>query len=647
MKIDAINNYNLYNKPIFMGVKEATAVWEESMPTIQNALKLLGDKNIAILMHGNSFPSAKGEDIGIGSPYTNGAKEFADFFGGLTDKCVLGPWGITNASSKHSPYNSTLESLNPFFINFKYLTTKNGGNLISKKTFDEVVKQNHAEANQVNYEYVENATKKMLDEAYSNYTSRLSRHDSLAIKLCKEFSAFKQTSNGIYMDAIFNALTNEYKTSNFKEWNNLDKCLPILLEKNDKRAIARLNKINKTYETEIDKYMFTQFLAKEHTKMAPLKYVADKQVAIERNDAWKLQDIILDKIGRNDVCLGVPADSFSDKGRCWGMPQIDIKKVFNKDGTLSNGGRRLFNIYRKIFRENRGGVRIDHFQGIIDPYICINNSAEPEDGAGRLLSSPGHRLLKAYSIITKDNIDKNRKPGDYKHIKYLSDEQINRYAKFFEDVILEAAKVEGLDETCIMPEDLGAITRPTVEVMQKDNLGSMKVTQFVNPEKRDHMYRGINSKPIDFITTGTHDSKPLVSYISDMNQEKYGKHLKMLTTDLNIKHPATKTDRRYGIKLKFAELFVAPARNVQIFFSHLMGMNSWYNKPGDKTVKKWSLRMPNDFREIYFRNLIEGTAFNPYDALRRALKAKGNKDNNQMINKLYRYERKLIKEFRR
>lgn len=644
MKINSVNNYNYSTN--FKGIKEAIEVWEDSKPTIKTALEATGNKNISILMHGNSFPSLINEDIGIGSPYTNGAKDVASFFDGVISKCVLGPWGITNSATKHSPYNSTLESLNPYFINFKHLTTSEGGNLISVKSFENIVKNNPATINQVNYTYVDNSTKDLLNEAFDNYKNRLKNNDLFAVNLSKKIQNFQNNYNGIYLDAIFNILTEEYKDSNYNTWDEIDKKLPILLEQNNTKAKERLNEISKKHQDYIDKYLFTQYLAKEHTRFAPMKYVADKQVSIERNDAWKLQDIILSKIGKNDVCLGVPGDSFSPKGRCWGMLLIDVKKVFKKDGSLSNGGKRLFNIYKKIFNENKGGVRIDHFQGIIDPYICVNNSAELEDGAGRLLSSPQNRLFKSYSILKKENIDSSKKNYDYNYIKNLTKEQISEYAKFFEEIILAAAKQEGLDESNIMPEDLGAITKPTIEVMKKDHLGSMKVTQFVNPEKAEHMYRGINSKPGDFITTGTHDGKPLVSFFFDMDENKYNKHIKMLTQDLNLKRPSTKKDRTYGIKLKFAELFIAPAKNVQIFFSHLLGLTDWYNKPGDRTVPKWSLRMPNNFKEVYLNNLAKGIAFNPYDALSRALKAKDKNKYKTLINQLKIFEKKLLKELR-
>ena len=63
MKIESINYQQNFKKIQFKGLTEAIDVWNESKPTIKEALKEVGDKNIAILMHGNSFPSNIFEDI--------------------------------------------------------------------------------------------------------------------------------------------------------------------------------------------------------------------------------------------------------------------------------------------------------------------------------------------------------------------------------------------------------------------------------------------------------------------------------------------------------------------------------------------------------------------------------------------------------
>ena len=44
-----------------------------------------------------------------------------------------------------------------------------------------------------------------------------------------------------------------------------------------------------------------------------------------------------------------------------------------------------------MFHENPGGVRIDHIVGLIDPWVYKKGKKPmPEQGAGRLYSSPEH-----------------------------------------------------------------------------------------------------------------------------------------------------------------------------------------------------------------------------------------------------------------
>ncbi|MBR2069431.1 MAG: 4-alpha-glucanotransferase [Candidatus Gastranaerophilales bacterium] len=578
-------------------------------------------------MHGNSFPSHDGEDIGIGSPYANGAKDVADFFSGVIDKCVLGPWGMVSGITGYSPYNSTLESLNPYFIDFKLLTTPEGCELLSRETFEDVV-ENKPKTPKADYEYVEKSTQRMLDEAYNTYLDKLVYYTDEVIDIHEKVLEYTLDNEGVFFDALFYVLLDEYGTPEYKDWHEIDSKLPILLENNDEQAHKRALELYRMHRSKVDKYMFTQYLASEHAKNAPMTYIADKQVALGKADEWKLQDIILYEIKGKSISLGVPADAFSDKGRCWKMPIIDVHKLFNEDGSLTQGAQRLYKIYQNIFARNKGGVRIDHFQGIIDPYVCVNESAEPKHGAGRLYSS-NSKLFNEYKIASKN--------------KKLTDKDIELYSLFFEKIILEAAKSQGLDESNIMPEDLGSITEPTYRAIKKFGLGSMKVTGFVNPEIENHPYRAINSKENDFISIATHDNKPLIDYFYSMSEDKYKKHIDMLSYDLGVK-PDYKSPRTHGIMLKFAELFVAPAKNVQIFFSNLMGQNEWYNKPGDKSVPKWSLRMPNNFQEVYLNNMVKGTAFDPYSALALALAKKDKEGNKELIDRLYGYRKEIEKE---
>lgn len=92
--------------------------------------------------------------------------------------------------------------------------------------------------------------------------------------------------------------------------------------------------------------------------------IADRQVAFSDRDAWAYQSLFLE-----GWYLGCPPDYFSKDGQAWGFPVMDPDKMFNADGSLGEGGILMKNLYRKMFKENPGGVRIDHIVGLIDPWV--------------------------------------------------------------------------------------------------------------------------------------------------------------------------------------------------------------------------------------------------------------------------------------
>ncbi len=631
MKISAITN-----KINFKSYKGAIQEWEKSKPVFNKALKELGDKKITLIAQGTAFPSENEENIGVGSPYSKGAANLKGFFDGMIETAMLGPWGKTtkgNADySMHSPYLSTTDSLNPFFINFKFLTTEKGGSLLKEETLLNLAK-NYTPARsktgniEVDYIYAQNAIDIMLDEIYKTHKHKLKNRDKTAIKQEKEFNQFKKENKNITLDVIYDILIKENNGANYRNWNTLDKNLPILLEENNPEAQERFEELYDKYKEEIEKYEFTQFIAHkqaQNPKFNHFDYIADKQVAIFGADEWKMQDVILDEIQGKKVTLGTPGDDFSQHGRNWGMAVLDYTKLFDENGNLTPKGQKVKKIYQNVFKNNKGGLRIDHFIGIIDPYVCLDGI-----GAGRLYSSPEHPLLKNYAY----------KGGE--------EEKNEQYSRFFEKMILDSAKEFGLDESNIFPEDLGTITPAVEHVLDKYNLSRMKITQFINPDDYNHKYHPKNAHKKDIITTGTHDTPSEITYIANLDRNSYPKRTKMLSDitgqDEKILYEFDGKGKKNALQAEFASLFTAESENVHIFFPTFFGIDEYYNKPGDKSVNRWRVRIPDDFQKTYFKNLKHNTAFNPYSALSTALIKKGTNDK-ELIEELKKHEEKLFFE---
>ena len=571
---------------------------------VSEALKVLGKENFALIMHGSSFPSLDGEDTGFGTFNSKAGHSVIDYASGIFNALQLGPAGKTK-SSDSSPYTGTIFSGNPLFIDLKQLTDKKWDCILSEETFNKVVENNPKQnTGRTCYSYIFNAQNEALKEAWNNFKN--------GKKLHKEFEKFKK-ENSFWLDndSLYEALSIENGNDYWYIWGNeTDKRLLNPKTEDEKKAFKkRINEIKKKYADEIDFYKFCQFVLEkqnEETKKYALKkgirMIADRQVAFSDRDAWAYQSLFLD-----GWFLGCPPDYFSKDGQAWGFPVMDPDKMYNEDGSLGEGGILMKNLFKKMFQENPGGVRIDHIVGLIDPWVYkVGKKPMCEEGAGRLYSSPEHPELKKYAIATEADLDWTLEADKEKRVKSLSDEQIALYGRLIEKIVIGAAKECGLDKDAIVCEDLGTLTNPVDAVMKKYGLQGMRLTQFVLPEKPEHPYRCKNITENVWNMVGTHDNNPIEAWAESMiNTHEGYLHAKNLVEDLfadadNKDDLIVKmtTDKEFLKFVKLVEIFASKARNVQIFFTDFFQINETYNTPGTSGDQNWSLRLPNNFKDM-------------------------------------------------
>lgn len=600
---------------------------------IQEALNVLGKNNLALIIHGNSFPSATGEDTGFGNANSNGARNLIDFASGIFNSIQLGPSGKTK-SCDSSPYTSTIFSNNPLFIDLKQLTTEKWGNILCEETFNEIVENNpKKDMGKTAYSYIFRAQETALKEAYKNF--KFSNVDGLKDK----FEKYKR-ENAFWLekDALYEALVIEHNNDYWPLWHSeMDKNLfnPKTIEQKMEYG-ERIKEIEAKYAYEIEFYSFCQFVihcqieeTKDYAQSKGIKMIADRQVAFSDRDCWAYQEFFLD-----GWALGCPPDYFSEDGQAWGFPVMDPDKLFKEDNSLSDGGELLKALFKKMFKENPGGVRIDHIVGLIDPWVYKSDKKpKVEEGAGRLYSSPEHPFLSKYAVVAVDDLDTNIRADKEKRVKTCNDEQIKLYARLIEKIVIAAAKEEGLDKDSIVCEDLGTLTNPVAAVMEKYDLLGMKLTQFVEPESPDHPYRCKNIPKRCWMMVGTHDNEPALMWAeSKINTHEGYLHAKNLVEDLfpdsenqdEIIVNLTK-DANFLAQTKIVELFASEAQNLQIFFTDYFGIKDVYNRPGTAGDKNWCLRLPNNFEEIFCNNLKSNNAINIPFILQAAIKARGRK----------------------
>lgn len=584
---------------------------KKAKKTIRKALKVLDKKNFVFIMHGGSFPAVDGENTGFGTINSNGGKKFIEYAQDLFDAIQMGPAGKTKFSDA-SPYTGTIFSNNPLFIDLKELTTKKWGKILSEKSFNEIVENNpNKNKNKTSYSYITNKQEEALSEAYDNF---IKLNDK---KLNKEFESYK-IQNKIWLDndSLYEALAIEHGCDYWHNWkSDMDKNL--LNPKSNEEKIEfskRIDEISKKYSKEIDRYKFIQFVlnkqneeTRKFAKDRDIKMIADRQVAFSDRDEWAYQSLFLE-----GWCLGCPPDYFSKDGQAWGFPVVNPDKLYNADGTLGEAGILMKNLYKKMFRENPGGVRIDHIVGLIDPWVYKKGSKPmPEMGAGRLFSSPEHEFLKKFAIPSVEDLDMEYTADNEKRVKNLTDEQIKKYGRLIEKIVIAAAKEEGLTKDSIVCEDLGTLTNPVAAVMKEYDLLGMRLTQFTVPTEPLDPYRCKNISPHCWAMVGTHDNKPVSEWAKSLvNTHEGYLHVKNLVEDLfqDEQNPdeiivrMTK-DKDFLKETKLVELFACKAENIQIFFTDFFDMSETYNTPGTSGDKNWSLRLPDNFEQMSVINL--------------------------------------------
>jgi len=579
--------------------------------TIKKALEVLGKKNFVFIMHNGSFPSIPGENTGFGTINSQAGRNFIDYAAGLFDAIQMGPAGKTK-STDSSPYTGTIFSNNPLFIDIKELTTDKWHKILSVETFNDIVQNNpNKDTNKTSYSYITKKQAQALSEAYKNFISINDKN------LMKEFEAYKNENDSwLDKDSLYEALTIEHDTDYWPNWKSaVDKNLfnPKTYEEKIEYS-KRIEEISKKYANEIDEYKFIQFVlskqnaqTKKYADAKGIKMIADRQVAFSDRDCWAYQSLFLD-----GWCLGCPPDYFSKDGQAWGFPVIDPEKLYNSDGTLGEAGILMKNLFKKMFRENPGGVRIDHIVGLIDPWVYKKGKKPmPEFGAGRLYSSPEHPELKKYAIIKEEDLDQTQTPDKEKRVKNLSKDQIKLYGRLIEKIVIAAAKEEGLTKDSIVCEDLGTLTNPVAAVMKEYELLGMKLTQFTVATEPEDPYRCKNITEKCWAMIGTHDNRPVTLWAKSLVHTHEGYlHVKNLVEDLFTEAQnkdeiivQMTNDENFLKETKLVELFACKAENIQIFFTDFFNMTQTYNVPGTSGDKNWSLRLPDNFEQMETINL--------------------------------------------
>jgi 4-alpha-glucanotransferase len=614
---------------------------------IDRALEILGIRNFLLGIHDAAFPSLAEEDLGRGTPYSEGAAGFFRFVRSLGFTGIqLGPQGITTPTNS-SPYDGSLFSRNPLSLAPLELT-RSPCNLLAPEKLAGLTVQGDADRSLVNNVFATVAIGDISAEICSRYRRAIREGKSPSCTALFDAYEIYRRRNGAWLerDALYQLLRHHYGGKNWQQWRGthearVDRQLFGPPAGREEPARLRWQTLHRQYSEAIDDYCFIQFLlAEQHGKLRErcrqlgLKLFGDCQIGLSGRDAWAAQAFLL-----HDYVMGAPPSRTNPEGQPWNYPVLDPRHYFVADGNgQSQPGPAVRFLQARIEKlvDEFDGLRLDHPHGLICPWVYKAGQDDPftavQNGA-RLFASPmltDHPALIKFAIALQEQLDKQKPRYDDNWVVALEPEQVARYALLFEVIMATARKKWGNADT-IACEILSTQPYPVRRVMELYGLGRFRVTQKADLDNEDDVYRSENAQPADWLMLGNHDTAPIRQVAERWVEDGFARRqVEYLAMRLGIPSAERTSwierlavDPGALVQAKFADLFVGPAQNVMVFFTDLFGGKETYNQPGTVSAANWTPRIAPDYKKMYREKLADGQVPNIAKALAMALRSRG------------------------
>jgi 4-alpha-glucanotransferase len=629
---------------------------ESNLSDVQHALSALGTKRLILAIHDQSFPSNADEEIGRGSPYTAGGLQFLRFCADLGFNTIqFGPQGKTTVFNP-SPYDGTIFSRNDTSISLKDLTSPEWNCLIDGFELERVVSLCPASASgsegAAHYQYAYTAQQSLLRKAFQRFKSSGETYSLLSSRMNRwREEQGSVADDWLERDAMFEALSIEYGSDDWRGWSQLDQRLYVSTSDSSGARQRRLDELRQAHSGDIEFYQFCQFVSHEqHVKLRQftqdlkLKIYGDMQIGYSPRDAWSRASLFL-----TQYLMGAPPSRTNPEGQPWGYPVLDPCQYVMEEGR-DNASRRKGKAVdfvsaraQKMLAEF-DGLRIDHPHGFVCPWVYQADDPDPlqavKNGA-RLFSSPNfpdHGDLAEWAIALPDQLTKDSKVPRYADnwVTDLTDAQVERYSILVDCIVAafdkysEPAGASSAQAGDVVCEVLSTCPYPLKRVLERHHLGRFCVTQKADLTNPADLYRSENAKLEDLIMVANHDTKPIWLLVDEWFQS--GQHDKRAAYLAERLEPRPEERSRFAAVLTaskekfaqamFADLFASPAGSVSIFFADLLGSKEIYNRPGTISSTNWSSRVPRDYQRSYKGDASTGKALNLPRALSMALRAR-------------------------
>ena len=601
--------------------------------TINNAYEAMGTKERIVITHGSCFPAVN-RDTYIGSPFGKAAEEYTKFlmlygFNGNQ----LGPVGELESDEEGiipSPYNSSAFAKNKLFIDLAELTTDKYGRILSKGTFHAITRTPEISGTnyiKTNFSRAEKIYNYALEEAYNNFRTNCKNGQPQALELEKEYKTFVNKHNQrLTEEGVFKALSSEYGTDFFEQWDNpVDRDLIELVKAGDSEAKQRYDELVNDYKKEIGIHKFSQFIISKQAKdnqqwreKHGFKYINDLLVGCSKMDYWRYQDAFIDGFQ-----LGASEGSERNP-QVWNIPVLNPRKLFTKDD-LGIAGKFLQEKldYALDFCEN---LRVDHVMGLIEPFV-IENASLVFDKNKNLVNNPHQNPVNGKYI--SQMYSDGRLLDDYKNYscEYVhQDGSKSFHSNIMNKIVIPTLKKHGLNPHDAVWEDLCSQPEAFRKVFY-DDLHLPGITQL-------EFSKAQGAPKNNWYLVGSHDSAPAHKMVrSGWTKNSDAWNPMYLAGYLNMDPTRSQQRDNYCkkianndkelVKAKFAELMTS--EKFQISFADLLGITDIvYNLGGTRNDTNWKERIPANYIDQYYENLASEnpTAINIPEVLKLALQAK-------------------------
>ncbi len=602
MRVGIVQNYRNSNLSFGNLSKEEKEAFKQ---TKKEALDVIGRPEKSVFIYSSAcLPQSAENNTGTGTLLSKQGEEFLDVVKTFTTADTIqdvpsGEFMPKPAHGYYGAYETSSQALSSHLIEPELLMDESFGKIITPEELKAVVDANNGESKNIlaNFENVVEADspfENMLKKAYERF--KIGEGEQLEA-LRTEFNDYKvKNTEWLEPHAIYNVLSNKYKTPLFDNWEQeVDKRLydPEFPEES---RTARKAEILKENSEDIEFYNFKKFLsdkflglAKDKAHEKGLKFGGDVAYQFSLSDVFSNP-----KAFSYDVFMG-PADLK--------IPALNFYQISDPNSAAAKMLSQKF----RLAAQRYDTLRVGMGWGYVTPILSNSSGLYHEQ---KYMGSQVLELIEnAVKEVKGDNFNKND--------LFYEIEAGEKDFRAFND-----------DGTLIEP------LKDRVKIYSSDYMSDGWGSSRAYPEK-------FKMNPSEFIYGASNvDTTPLRELATHgIYEQRKEQQVKELSSILHMDASALESTDEF-IRAKNAEPLLA--KNNFMFFTEFFGSERRFNDLSKTNSENFRVKIPANPEQAYYDAVKEGHAYNLMDAFEKVFKAKGyDKQHPELFAKIVEFKNKL------